>query len=1541
MMNCVKRFVILIAALLFLSGCDSETSKTLTIEFDTNGGSPVEQVDINLSDSQVLIPQTVRDRYTFDGWYLEDDFESSFDITTFDTTQTITVYAKFVYDMLEDGPFDSQYETPTETTESYEHILVVEKYFDVDGITDIILLFDFKSLMITTLDIDANIGDIISFDATIEPMPIPVITDVQNIVVESSNNPVYKEIFTGDIPSGAEAYNYRPFFMIYEGYYRGQDAEDANSIYGIDFKSGYEVTIIGDFTGLTAESGALRYGVLVIPTMSDENVEMLNIYDESIHPYEELNLSDTEMVAQIKTYFIKQGTLYSLTFGRSLLNRYPEEFYDATISVTIEPEYSEYYNSETSKMLYSDIDISLPFTVSVTRGSVTESFEVEVVLEGLQTYTMIELFDSSDFEYFIADVIYNNGSTAILYDGESMIDFYSPNNPIDLEVGHSYIFDGLSFFFRDDGYGLSYLDGTAQMDLGESNNSYPVESPSWDELEDLHNIGAFAVNLRGTLSIVELTESLDVYILSDGTTTIIVDLFVDETDDLYSYVDSEIELELIIYGVNDSMYLDNIETSALYSIMMDITEVDETSEILTIDFDTDGGTTIDQLVVDLSDSQTSIPIPVKEGYTFDGWYLDEELVTEFDIIEFDTTQTITVYASWTEIVEVEIEIIFNALGATFDTKTILSLSTVVFPDAPLVNGYEFIGWYFEDTLDTKAELTQIFNQDTILYAKFAYVILEYGPFDSQYETPTETTESYEHILVMDKYLAFDGSMDVTILYDFKSIMITVMDIDANIGDIISFDAIIETMLIPVIVDAQNIVLESSNNPIYKEIFAGDITAGIEAYNLRPFFMIFEGYYSAYEEQENNIYGVDFKSGYKITVSGDLEDITTTSGVARYGVFVLPAIDDEELDLVNIYDESIYPFEEINISDADMVEQIKTYFIQQSTLFSLDFNSSLSYRYPEEFFDADVTLTVNPEYDEYYNSETMHILYSETDILIPFTVTVTVGTAIETFPINIQLNGLQTYTITETMTMNTYEYFVADVLYVNGNSVILYDGEIMISYRDFMSSLDVGHSYVFSAKLSCFEESGGFIELLSANMIADLGETTISYPIETFSWDELEEGTDTNAYVVTLRGTFSIVELEVSLTSPTFSFYCLSDGFIKICFSIFHDETDDLYSYTDTEGEWTIVIHGSGPLYEDGLEINVLQGAILELTEVEDTTDIAFVTDGIGVDNASFNQGTWEGIVEFAETNDITHQYYIPTEISDVAYLEAIALAVADGAEIIVTTGFRFETSICVAQELYPEVYFILVDGVPRTADYLTCSTVDNTLSILFDEHESGFLAGYAAVMDGNTSLGFTGGMPVPAVVKYGIGFIAGAYYAADQLDVTLDFSDDTYHYFGGFSPSEDYKILAGGWYFLLGTEVIFSAAGPAGYSVMEAAEQFEEIEELEAMMIGVDIDQSGESLTVLTSAMKLYENAVEQGLQSWLDDEFVGGTTIYLGAADNGIGLPMDTSRFTSFSQTEYDAIYALLIDGIIVVPSTYNELLLFLNDDTLNIPSQSIVEGN
>jgi len=303
--------------------------------------------------------------------------------------------------------------------------------------------------------------------------------------------------------------------------------------------------------------------------------------------------------------------------------------------------------------------------------------------------------------------------------------------------------------------------------------------------------------------------------------------------------------------------------------------------------------------------------------------------------------------------------------------------------------------------------------------------------------------------------------------------------------------------------------------------------------------------------------------------------------------------------------------------------------------------------------------------------------------------------------------------------------------------------------------------------------------------------------------------------------------------------------------------------------------------------------------------LALVTDYGTIDDGSSNQGSWEGLAAYAEANNISHQYIQPAAVSDAAYVDAIELAIVGGAELVVTPGFLFAAAVYEAQDLFPDVKFVLIDAQPNAGD--GPFVADNTVAVLYAEEESGFLAGYAAVMEGHRELGFIGGIAVPAVVRFGTGFVEGAEYAAAALGLDTGEVSIRYAYAGTFSPAPEVQTMAAAWY-NDGVEIIFAAAGGAGFSVMAAAEA------ANGLVIGVDIDQADASPTVITSALKGLQASVYSVIEDFFNGTFPGGQAKIFNAALDGVGLPMETSRFENFTQAQYDAIFARLASGEIPV---------------------------
>ena len=403
----------------------------------------------------------------------------------------------------------------------------------------------------------------------------------------------------------------------------------------------------------------------------------------------------------------------------------------------------------------------------------------------------------------------------------------------------------------------------------------------------------------------------------------------------------------------------------------------------------------------------------------------------------------------------------------------------------------------------------------------------------------------------------------------------------------------------------------------------------------------------------------------------------------------------------------------------------------------------------------------------------------------------------------------------------------------------------------------------------------------------------------------------------------------SINQYTITYYMVDSDYEEVLLEVEYDYNDSLDEFIINSGELMInVWYTSNELDEIYLNGTMPANDITlygEWVINEDYVDtgiyeIALITDAGTVTDQSYNQDAWEGIESYAMLHSKTYKYYRPLEMNTSAYLDAIYLAVEGGAEVIVLPIWLFEGAVYYAQQLYPNIQFILIDGTPHNDEYTIFETADNTASILFKEHEAGFLAGYAAVMDGHRNIAFAGGVAVPAVVRFGIGYIAGAYYAAEELGVEITFGNDNFIYFDAFYPSDETATIAANMY-ESGVEVIFAVAGGAGGSVMYAAQNADKV------MIGADIDQSSQSDAVLTSAMKLFDNVVYQALDEYYNGTLTSGQTTIKGISDNAVGLPMETSRFHTFSNAQYEAIYELINNGTIVVPSSPDELAVFFNN--------------
>ena len=333
--------------------------------------------------------------------------------------------------------------------------------------------------------------------------------------------------------------------------------------------------------------------------------------------------------------------------------------------------------------------------------------------------------------------------------------------------------------------------------------------------------------------------------------------------------------------------------------------------------------------------------------------------------------------------------------------------------------------------------------------------------------------------------------------------------------------------------------------------------------------------------------------------------------------------------------------------------------------------------------------------------------------------------------------------------------------------------------------------------------------------------------------------------------------------------------------------------------------------------------------------VAMITDYGDITDQSFNQTTYEACKAFCDANSIEFTYYKPAGDSTADRVAMVDKAVADGYNIMVMPGYAFGGTIVESAEMYPDVKFVALDVAagdileaalgesydynPDNWDVSEYYSTENVYCAIYQEELCGYMAGYAAVKLGYTKLGFLGGMAVPAVIRYGYGFVQGADAAAAELNADVSIN---YAYGNQFFGDADITAAMDTWY-AAGTEVVFACGGGIYTSAAEAAAK------VDGKVIGVDVDQAakidgdyGAGMTV-TSAMKGLGATVNTVLSAIINgewDNYVGKIeSLGLVGEDpeaNFVQIPMETTQFEDgkFTQDDYKALVAAMFKGDVTV---------------------------
>ncbi len=340
---------------------------------------------------------------------------------------------------------------------------------------------------------------------------------------------------------------------------------------------------------------------------------------------------------------------------------------------------------------------------------------------------------------------------------------------------------------------------------------------------------------------------------------------------------------------------------------------------------------------------------------------------------------------------------------------------------------------------------------------------------------------------------------------------------------------------------------------------------------------------------------------------------------------------------------------------------------------------------------------------------------------------------------------------------------------------------------------------------------------------------------------------------------------------------------------------------------------------------LMVSCIAEKSEPTPTSyKIGMITDSGTIDDKSFNQITWKGIEDIASTYQVETTYLRPVSSSEIDLLKEVANLKDAGYNIIVTPGVKFETAIHTAQEIYPDMYFIMIEGVPHNGDSKP-NLQANTVSITFSEQESGFLVGYATALElQDANLGFIGGMKLPSVQKFLAGYIQGITYANETQGTHCTIESANQVFLDTFSDVTA-GLQVSAIMYDRGVDAIFTAAGNAGNGVIQEAKS-RSIQGDKKWVIGVDMDQyeaglySEEESVILTSAVKHIDKAVFVHIERILHGTWQGARIAHFNTTNNGIGLPEENPNLSWVTLKKVAQLYKDITQGEITV-----------SDDTAN----------
>ena len=304
----------------------------------------------------------------------------------------------------------------------------------------------------------------------------------------------------------------------------------------------------------------------------------------------------------------------------------------------------------------------------------------------------------------------------------------------------------------------------------------------------------------------------------------------------------------------------------------------------------------------------------------------------------------------------------------------------------------------------------------------------------------------------------------------------------------------------------------------------------------------------------------------------------------------------------------------------------------------------------------------------------------------------------------------------------------------------------------------------------------------------------------------------------------------------------------------------------------------------------------EVADEDVRIGVVFSIGGLG--DESFNDAAFRGMQRAVEDFDIAFDYVEPDDVAEMedhqrAFVEA-------GYDLVIAIGFLQESGLEAVAADYPDARLAIVDSVVDAP---------NVASLVFKEHEGSFLVGaLAAMMTETGTVGFVGGMEVPVIYNFQVGYEQGARHADPDVEVLINYA-------GAFNDPGRGKELAISQN-ARGADIVYHAAGGTGMGVFEAAQ------EQDFYAIGVDSDQDHIAPgTILTSMLKRVDVAVYNVVEDVVRGEFEPGLHEF-GVADDGVGTTDFTYTRDVIPQDVMDRLAEIrqqIIDGQIEVASAHD----------------------